>query len=269
LGFGPAFHSDGKVVYQKPTRPVSAVLVSFFLFSVYVILNRADDSIFSLVGLGMSLGGWIVLVVAVVLAAFLFVPFVFTIDSERKIFHVHWLLFDLSIDLSTRSARVGVAGHFFKKKKKAAPMPPSSGASSPLQAEQSEKKRGARSLPQILLSHRALLTDLVQKLIRYLITLLRTFSIRELHLDGSSKDPVVDGICYGAIQGIRIKKVYLSVNFWGENRMVGTFSLRLYRLIVPTMVLLVQLPYVELYRLFKEMRKKDIPQVAEGAPTPS
>jgi len=242
--------------------------LSFFLISVYVILNQVDYSSFSLVGSVMSLGGWVASVFAVILALFLFVPFFFTIDSERKIFYLRWFLFDFSIDLSTKTAVIGFAGFHPAKKKKKVSLS-SSAAPSPAPAEEPEKKRGGRSIPSVILSHRSLLIDLVKKTVRYLLDLLRATSIREFRVDYSSKDPVVNGICYGAIQGVQIKKVRLSVNFWGENRMVGKFSLMLVRLVVPTLLFLVRLPYVELYRLFKEIRQKDFPGGVEGASTPS
>jgi hypothetical protein len=216
----------------------------------------------------MSLGGWVISVFALIFIVLFFVPFIFTIDSERKVFHLRWLLFEFSIDLSTKTAVIGFAGlHYVKKKKKASP--PSSEASSPASGKQPERKEGGSSLPSMVLSHQSLLIDLVQKLFRYFIHLLRSFSIREFRLDLSSGDPVVDGIFYGATQGVQIKKVYLSVNFWGENQIIGKFSLMLYRLIIPTVWLLVRLPYIELYRLFKEMKQKDFPEAVEGAPTPS
>ena len=215
----------------------------------------------------MSLGGWIISVFAVILIVLFFVPFIFTIDSERKFFHLRWLLFDLSVDLSTKTTVIGFAGLHYVKKKKKASSSPSPTMSAP--AKEPEGKRRGRSLPSIVLARRSLLIDLVQKLVRYFIRLLRSFSIREIRLDYSSGDPVVDGICYGATQGIQVKRVYLSVNFWGENRIVGKFSLMLYRLIIPTVFLLVRLPYIELYRLFKEINQKDFSEKLEGAPTPS
>lgn len=217
----------------------------------------------------MSLGGWVLSVFAAILALVLFVPIFFTIDSERKAFRVRWFLFDLSVDLSTKTTVIGFAGiRHVKKKKKPSP----SAAPPPSPAEQAappEGKRGTFSLFSVILSHRSLLIDLLQKTIRYFIGLLRSFSVRELCIEYSSKDPVVDGICYGAIQGIQIRKVHLSVNFWGENRIVGRFSLMLVRLIVPTLMFLVRLPYVQLYRLYKEVRQKEVPEAAEGASAPS
>lgn len=216
----------------------------------------------------MSLGGWVISVFAVILALILFVPFFFTIDSERKTFHLRWFLFTLFIDRSTQTTIIGFAGihHEIKKKKpSSAPASPASKASE----EKPEGKRSAFSLLSVIWSRRSLLIDLVRKTVRYLIELLRSFSVRELRVDCSSKDPIVDGICYGAIQGIQIKKVHLSVNFWGENRVVGHFSLMLFRLVVPTALFLIRLPYIELYRLFKEIRRKDLPEEAEGVSAPS
>jgi len=216
----------------------------------------------------MSLGGWVISVFAALFALVLFVPFLFTLDSEKKRFYVRWLLFSLSIDLSAETTTIGFAGigHEIKKKKPSSAPPE---AAPPPPEEKPEGKRSLFSLLSVVLSRRSLLIDLVRKTVRYLIDLLRSFSIRELRVDFSSKDPVIDGICYGAIQGIQIKKVHLSVNFWGENRVVGRLSLMLFRLIIPTTLFLVRLPYIELYRLFKEIRQKDLPGEAEGVSAPS
>lgn len=214
----------------------------------------------------MSLGGWVISVFAIILALVLFVPIFFTIDSERNTFYVRWFFFDLSIDLSTKTAVAGFAGiHPVKKKKK----PPSPAAPPPTPPEQPEGRRSLFSLLSVTLSRRSLLIELLQKTVQYLIRLLRSFSIRELRVDCSSKDPVVDGICYGAIQGAQIKKVHLSVNFWGENRIVGRFSLMLVRLVIPTLMFLVRLPYIQLYRLFKEIRQKEAPEEIERASAPT
>lgn len=220
----------------------------------------------------MSLGGWVISVFAVIMALVLFVPFLFTIDSEQKRFYLRWFLFTLSIDLSTKTTVIGIAGiHHELKKKKPSPAPAHAAPSSSEEKPEGKPagKQGIFSLLSVVLSHRSLLIDLVRKTVRYLIDLLRSFSIRELRADYSSKDPVIDGICYGAIQGVQIRKVHLSVNFWGESRVVGRFSLMLVRLIVPTTLFLVRLPYMELYRLFKEIRHRDLPEEAEGASAPS
>jgi hypothetical protein len=195
--------------------------------------------------------GWVVVLFIVVLAALLLVvPFRFVVDSKERRFSVRWLFSSLAFRFPDKSLEIGLFGIRFrtKKKKPAAPPP------GPPPEEKIAKEEARPSFVSVLLSRRSLMIHLTELSIRYAIDLLRAFSISHLSLDLSFDDPMINGICYGSFRSIRMKRVHLGVNFWGENRFIGEFALRLYRIIIPTLRLLFKLPYREVYRLFQEIR---------------
>lgn len=200
----------------------------------------------------MSIGWSIVLVIFIFFALLLVIPFYFIVDSQEKRFSVRWFFLRVAFRLSDKSWEIGLAGIRFRKKKKPAPSP---AAPRPEEKPMEEEEKEERpSFVSILLSHRALVIHLSEMAAQYALALLRSFSISHLWLDISLDDPVVNGICYGAVQGVRIKRAHLAVNFWGENRFVGKFALPLYRMVIPTLRLLFRLPYIELYHVFREVR---------------
>jgi len=199
----------------------------------------------------MSIGWVIVLVIAVILFLLLVIPFYFVIDSKEKRFSVRWFFFSLAFRFSDKSMEIGLFGiRFQRKKEKPTARPP---APAPEEKPEGEEKEGP-SFISILLSHRAMVIQLAELSIQYLLDLLRAFSISHLWLDLSFDDPMINGICYGAFQGVQIKRAHLAVNFWGENRFVGKFALPLYRMVIPTFRVLFKLPYRELYSVFREVR---------------
>jgi hypothetical protein len=199
--------------------------------------------------------GWVVVLFIVVLAALLLVvPFHFVVDSKEKRFSVRWLFSSLAFRFPDKSLEIGLFGIRFRtKKKKPAAPPPGLPPEEKIAEEEGERP----SFVSTLLSHRSLMIHLVELSIRYAIGLLRAFSISHLSLDLSFDDPMINGICYGSFRSVRMKRVHLGVNFWGENRFVGEFALRLYRIIIPTLRLLFKFPYREVYRLFQEIRHPD------------
>lgn len=205
----------------------------------------------------MSLGWLILSVLGFFLALLLFVPFFFTINTEQKFFRVRWHLFDFSADFSNKTYAIGFAGLHYRKKKRAEP----STDSPPVEETEKEEKKGEEaagpglsSILSIIFARRALAIDIIRKTIRYVIDLLQAFSITRIQIDFSAADPVINGICYGALQGIQIRRVHLGVNFWGTNRFIGRFALPLYRLILPTTLFLIRIPYVQIYRVVQEIR---------------
>ena len=105
----------------------------------------------------MSLGGWVISVFAVIMALVLFVPFLFTIDSEHKRFYLRWFLFTLSIDLSTKTTVIGIAGIHHELKKKKPSTAPAHAAlllSVVFSVVNPEGKQSIFSLLSVVLSHR-------------------------------------------------------------------------------------------------------------------
>lgn len=200
----------------------------------------------------MSIGWVIVLFIAVIFLLLLVIPFYFVVDSKEKRFSVRWFFLSLAVRLSDKRFEIGFFGIRFRTKKEKPAAPPPGSPSE--EREEEEEKEERPSFVSVLLSHRSLMVQLAELSFRYLLDLLRAFSISHLRLDLSFDDPMINGICYGSFQGVRIKRADLAVNFWGENRFVGQFALPLYRMIIPTLRLLFKLPYRELYRVFREVR---------------
>lgn len=202
----------------------------------------------------MSIGWVVVLFIAVLTALLLVVPFYFVVDSKERRFFVRWFFLSLAFRFPDKRLEIGIFGIRFRTKKK--PAAPPSGPSPEKEAVEEEKEERP-SFVSVLLSRRSLTAQLAELSIKYALELLRAFSISHLRLDLSFDDPMINGICYGSFQGVRMKRVHLGVNFWGENRFVGEFMLPLYRMMIPTVRLLFKLPYREVYRLYREIRHSD------------
>ncbi|NKE71118.1 hypothetical protein [Candidatus Manganitrophus noduliformans] len=203
----------------------------------------------------MSIGWMVVLFIAIFAALLLVVPLHFVVDSKEKRFSVRWLFLSLAFRFPDKRLEIRFFGIRFrtKKKKPAAPPP----EPPPEEETMEEEKEERPSFVSVLLSRRSLMIQLAELSVQYTLELLRAFSISHLRLDLSFDDPMINGICYGSFQGVRMKRVHLAVNFWGENRFVGAFALPLYRMVIPTLRLLFKLPYRELYRVFREIRHPD------------
>lgn len=214
----------------------------------------------------MSIGWLIIWFIFSFFALLLFFPFFFVVDSEERRLSIRWLFVNVGFNFKEKRSTVRIAGIPIGKGKKPGETPPVRSAEEVKEKGEEEKEEkkeeekeeaeaSARpSMMKILLSHRGMIIRLTELAVRYFIDLLRAFSVSFLQIDLSLDDPMANGICYGAVQGVRIKRVRFAVNFWGENRFVGQFALPLYRLIAPTAKLVVRLPYSEMYRVFKEVR---------------
>lgn len=202
----------------------------------------------------MSIGWVVVLFIVVLVALLLVAPFHVVVDSKEKRFSVRWIFSSLAFRFPEKSLEIGLFGIRFRTKKKKPTAPP---PGPPPEEKAAEEEEERPSFVSTLLSHRFLTIQLAERSIKYALDLLRAFSVSHLRLDLSFDDPMINGICYGSFQGVRIKRAHLGVNFWGENRFVGEFALRLYRMIIPTFRLLFKLPYREVYRLFQEIRHPD------------
>lgn len=202
----------------------------------------------------MSIGWVVVLFIAVLMALLLVVPFHFVVDSKEKRFSIQWFFLSLAFRFSDKRVEIGLFGiRFQMKNKRPAVSPPGL----PSQEEAAEEEEARPSFVSVLLSHRSLMIQLAELSIKYTLELLRAFSISHFWLDLSFDDPMINGICYGSFQGVRMKRVHLGVNFWGENRFVGAFALPLYRMMIPTLRLLFKLPYREVFYVFREIRHPD------------
>lgn len=198
----------------------------------------------------------ILLFVAAAALAVLVVPFHFEIDTRREGVAVGWLFFTAGMERRERVLWFRVAGFSIRKrlrsKREPEPFPPSEPSTL------GGPSKGRRLLQGLALQP-ALAVDLLKKLVWYLLSVLRSFRIAFLEGEASFSDPLLNGVCYGIVQGIEIPKTRLGVNFNEENWLIGRFRLRLFRLILPTARLLATLPYRRLWSLIREVfrRKTD------------
>ncbi|MFY9269047.1 MAG: hypothetical protein WAO55_04775 [Candidatus Manganitrophaceae bacterium] len=209
----------------------------------------------------MAIPGLVVFMAVVFIGSLLFIPFFVEVDSGEKCFSVRWFFGYMTFLFSEKKIEIRCAGMTYRKKRAAKMV---SSLDSEGVKEEGESARPVRALRRtlaILLSNSTLIIDLVGRFLRYLLDLLRAFSISHLRLDLSFDDPMINGLCYGAFQGVRErmlkKRVDLSANFCGENRLVGKVVFSLYRLILPTLRLLVGLPYLQMFRFYRSIRYSD------------
>src|SRR5581483_1775500 len=106
----------------------------------------------------MSIGWLIVLLLAVLFAFLLFIPFYFIVDSQGKRVSVRWVFLSVAFRFSDKSLEIRLAGLRFQKKP-AAPSAPAPEAAA-TQREQEEKEEEHPSFFSILLSHRSLVIHL-------------------------------------------------------------------------------------------------------------
>jgi hypothetical protein len=188
-------------------------------------------------------------VVAFAVIAVLVVPFHFEIDTRRKGGAVGWLFLTAGMERRERVLWFRVAGLSIRKRLRSEREPE---FSAPSEFTTSYGSSKGRQLLHGLALHPALAIDLLKKLVRYLLSVLRSFRIAFLEGEASFSDPVLNGVCYGIVQGIEIPKTRIGVNFNEENWLIGRFNLRLFRLILPTARLVATLPYHGLWGLIRE-----------------
>lgn len=198
----------------------------------------------------ISFGLWVLITLSLVTIALFFIPFSIKIDSEEKVFHVRWHLFEFGLSLSHQTVLIGFAGMHYRWKRKSSPPMPGQHKN-----QETETQAKQSSISALLFSQRTLVVEVTPKIIRYLIQLFRRASVREIQWNISSSNLIVNGICYGLFQGIRISNVDFSFNFFEKNRFVGRFSLKIFHIIVPSLLFLVELPYARLFNIYTHRRR--------------
>jgi hypothetical protein len=183
------------------------------------------------------------LILALLSVLLLVAAFHLEIDTRRKRYAVRWLFFSLATDSEKGGLRFGLAGWTFGKRSpektpstEAAPSPPS-------------RPSKLQRFFILLAGEPRLALDLLKKMTRYLVRVVRTFTIALLEGEFSFSDPLLNGVCYGIVCGIEIPKTRIGVNFREENWFQGRFYVRLYRLVIPTALLMATLPYGALFGL--------------------
>lgn len=93
--------------------------------------------------------------------------------------------------------------------------------------------------------------------------LARSITVREFEADLSLPDPLSNGVLWGILAGLPVKRVTLRVNFQNINRVRGHVQASPYRLLAVAGCFLVRLPHRRvigtLTRLRREQRKEETP----------
>lgn len=190
------------------------------------------------------------LVLGIGLAPVLIAPFTVEGDTRQKRITIGWFFFGVSIDWMNSVYSVRLLGRTFQRRiKEKSSVDAQKREPSP---EWISSSKGLRFFWGIV-SHPSLVLPIVPSLARYFSTLLRSFAISVLEGELSLSDPVMNGICYGVVQGIQLPGTRLGVNFHEENWLRCDFRLQLFRVVGPTIQLLVALPYCALFTLAKEV----------------
>jgi hypothetical protein len=190
------------------------------------------------------------LILAVLSVLLLVAAFHLEIDTRRKRYTVRWLFLSMGTDSGWGGFRFGLAGWTFGKR--SPEITPSTQESPSPPSRPSKLKR----FLFLLAGEPRLALDLLKKLTRYLVRAIHTFTIALLEGEFSFSDPLLNGVCYGIVCGIEIPRTRIGVNFREENWFLGRFHVRLYRLVIPTALLMATLPYAGLFGLARKLFRR-------------
>lgn len=99
--------------------------------------------------------------------------------------------------------------------------------------------------------------ELLQKLHRPLMHLLRSVSIRKIEASFSTPDPMWNGVLYGVIANIHRENVKLSVNFQEINYLRACLQVQPYRVLNTAIALVLRLPCRRIIRAIVDIKKEE------------
>lgn len=182
----------------------------------------------------MSVLPYVVLLgISVGILALLLIPISFRLDSSQRSLTVGWMGLSVTRRLGRKKAR------------------------RPEEKPEKKKRRTIKAIGRLLLKDKYLILELLQKLYRPLLCMLRSASIREIEAKFSTPDPLWNGVLYGIIANIHHKNVKLSVNFQNINYLRGCFQIYPYRVVNAVTGLLIRLPYRRISRAVLSVKKQE------------
>ncbi|MCX5888287.1 MAG: hypothetical protein NTY36_02410 [Deltaproteobacteria bacterium] len=167
-----------------------------------------------------------VLLLGIVILA---VPISLGYDSVEKWFQVRWL----GLNLTTRLGREK-PGKIRKKTTK--------------------KKNYGRAIMARFWQKRDLVWELLNRLGRFVLEVLRTLSFRDSEATVSLPDPMWNGVLYGVLTNIHLENVDLSVNFEQRNYAKIWVTVYPYRLALQLAGLLLRLPLLNIIRFAWDLK---------------
>jgi len=167
--------------------------------------------------------GLILISTGVGILALLLVPVSLRFDSREKQLIVRWLGFSI-------------------KKKYVPEKPGKPGEEVP--------RRGwlFRTMGQLIMEDRTLACDMVPRLFRSVVSVIRSVSVRDMEATFSVPDPMWNGLLHGVLANMSTKNAHLSMNFENVNYIRGSIHFYPYRVLREVAGLLIRLPYRRMIR---------------------
>ncbi len=175
------------------------------------------------------MSGLLLLILIFVVLVFLVVPIRVVAEYPEKGIMISWF---------------GFRRLFFEKR-----------GTAPAESPPAGKRSVLRPMINEALADPSGLVDPLRKVLRFARRVLRAFAIDHLEARIVPNDPMIAGIALGMLSDLRHPKIKIDSNFQGENRLVGKFSIQLYRLIFPLTALLFTFPYRCVWRLYRKSRR--------------
>ena len=119
---------------------------------------------------------------------------------------------------------------------------------------QKRKRRGEAVLRR-LWEKRELCLELIQRVRRFALEVIRTLSFRDSEAGISLPDPMLNGLLYAVVSNIHLENVDLSVNF--ENRNFAKIRVTVYPYLVAAKLANfgIRLPYLKILRFAWDLKK--------------
>ena len=102
---------------------------------------------------------------------------------------------------------------------------------------------------------RELCLELVHRIRRFVLEVLRTLSFRDSEAGISLPDPMLNGLLYAVVSNIRLENVDFSVNFENRNFAKIWVTVYPYRVASKLTIFLIRLPYLRMLRFAWDLKK--------------
>jgi hypothetical protein len=112
-----------------------------------------------------------------------------------------------------------------------------------------------RTLGQLVLEDRTLACDMVSRLFRPFVSMIRSVSLRDIEATFSVPDPMWNGLLHGVLANMSTKNVHLSMNFENVTSIRGSIRFYPYRVLMEVLRLLPRLPYRRIIRAALSRKK--------------
>lgn len=217
----------------------------------------------------LSILGFIVLCAGVFLAAALLTPVSLIIDTDKKYYILSFFLG--KIQYCKADEKWGISYQIFWKKGRTSIKQLLSSKSEDKQEKEQDKeeekietkkkpkkekdKQDISSILGILLENKALLKQIIKKLLNFAVKIIKTIKVK---LDGTFfvSDPYYLGLCYAVLYPFNNSSIMLLPNFCKRNYLKIEAILVPMDIVMHFMVLVLTLPYFKIYKVYKSIKSK-------------